>query len=295
MTMKKISVPRIILHIILIAMSLTYILPLILMVSISISSQSDISEFGYMLIPKRIDWQAYRLAFSNPQQIIQSYKITILFSVIATAGGMAVQSAMAYPLARSCYKLKNFTLKYLLITMLFNGGLVPSYILTTKYLHLGNSFWVYVIPSLFSAWNVILYKTFFQNLPDGLIEAAKIDGASEYSIYFRIVLPLSTPILATLGFTALVAKWNDWNTTLLYIRESNLYSLQYLLQKILRETEYLKSLSNTAEGALMGSDNLPSDTLKYAMAVLAAGPMLVIFPFFQKYFAKGMVVGSVKG
>lgn len=295
MTMKKISVSRIILHIILIAMSLTYVLPLILMVSISVSSQSDVSEFGYMLIPKHIDWQAYKLALANPQQIIQSYKITILFSVIATAGGMAVQSAMAYPLARGCYKLKNFTLKYLLVTMLFNGGLVPTYILTTKYLHLGNSFWVYVIPSLFSAWNVILYKTFFQNLPDGLIEAAKIDGASEYSIYFRIVLPLSTPILATLGFTALVAKWNDWNTTLLYIRESNLYSLQYLLQKILRETEYLKSLSNTAEGALMNSDNLPSDTLKYAMAVLAAGPMLVIFPFFQKYFAKGMVVGSVKG
>ena len=122
-----------------------------------------------------------------------------------------------------------------------------------------------------------------------------MDGASEYSIYFRIVLPLSTPILATLGFTALVAKWNDWNTTLLYVRESKLYSLQYLLQKILRETEYLKSLSNTAEGALMDSDKLPSDTLKYAMAVLAAGPMLIVFPFFQKYFAKGMVVGSVKG
>lgn len=293
--MKKISVSRIILHIILITMSLTYILPLILMVSISISSQSDIAEFGYKLIPKHIDWQAYKLALENPQQIIQSYKITILFSVLATALGMAVQSAMAYPLARNCYRLKGFTLKYLLITMLFSGGLVPTYILTTKYLHLGNSFWVYIIPSLFSAWNVILYKTFFQNLPDGLIEAAKIDGASEYSIYFRIVLPLSTPILATLGFTALVAKWNDWNTTLLYVRESKLYSLQYLLQKILRETEYLKSLSNTAEGALMDSDNLPSDTLKYAMAVLAAGPMLIVFPFFQKYFAKGMVVGSVKG
>ncbi len=294
--MKKINIPRIILHIILIALSLTYILPLVLMISISVSSESDIGMYGYRFIPANIDFEAYKLAFANPQQMIQSYKITFLFSIVSTLGGMLIQSLMAYPLARSCYKLKKFTLRYLLVTMLFNGGLVPTYILITKYLHLGNSFWVYVIPSLFTAWNVILYKTFFQNLPSGLIEAAKIDGASEYAIFFKMVLPLSTPILATLGFTALVAKWNDWNTSLLYIRDAKLYSLQYMLQRILREAEYLKSLeSDGASSALMDASERPVETLKYAMAVIAAGPMLVIFPLFQKYFAKGMVVGSVKG
>ena len=294
MKKNKMSVTRVLLHILLIAISLSYILPLVLMVSISLSTEADIAMYGYNMIPKQFSLEAYKLAFANPHQIIQSYKITFLFSILSVGGGMILQSLMAYPLARNNYKLKSISIKFMLITMLFSGGLVPTYIVITKYLHLGNSFWVYVIPSLYSAWNVILYKTYYQNLPNALIEAAKIDGASEYTIYAKVVFPLSKPILATLAFTALIGKWNDWNTTLIYIRDSELYSLQYLLQRILREAEYIKSLQNTAQAALM-ENNMPTETMRYAMAVIAAGPILVVFPFFQKYFAKGMVVGSVKG
>lgn len=293
--MRKLTVGRIFLHIILVLLSLTFIIPILLMVSISLSSESDIMKFGFQLIPKKIDLSAYKLAFANPKQILQSYKVTFLFSILSVIGGIFVQTAMGYSLSRTSFKPKKFTLKYLLVTMLFNGGLVPTYILTTKYLGLGNSFWVYIIPSLFLTWNVFLYKTFFQGIPVELIEASKIDGVSEYQIYFKIILPLSTPIIATLGFTALVGKWNDWNTTLLYIREPGLYSLQYLLQRILREAEYLKKLAESGEAVLINQENAPSENLKYAMAILAAGPMLVVFPFFQRFFAKGMVVGSVKG
>ena len=182
--------------------------------------------------------------------------------------------------------------------MLFNGGLVPNYILNTQYLHLNDTIWIYILPSLVGAWNIFIFKSFFQGLPDGLVEAAKIDGAREFQIYFKMIIPLSTPVIATIGFMGLVGKWNDWNTALLYIRKPELYSLQYLLQKILREAEYLKNLreSNAAAAAMLGGDEaLPAESMRYAMAMLAAGPMLIVFPFFQKYFSKGMVVGSIKG
>ena len=291
---KKISIGKIFLHIFMILLMCTYILPLILMISISISSEDAITQYGYTLFPKVFSLEAYRQSFRNPDQMFQSYKVTIIFSLATTVLAMLMQSLMAYPLSRPNYKFKGFLSKYLLVTMLFNGGLVPSYILYTQYLHLNDTIWVYIIPALGSAWNVIIYKTFFQGLPEGLVEAAKLDGASELRIFFRIIFPLSTPVLATLGFINLVAKWNDWNTTLLYIRDSKLYSLQFLLQKILREISYIKKLQE--EGStLIGADSMPEETMKYAMAMIAAGPMLIVFPFFQKYFSKGMVVGSIKG
>lgn len=293
--MKKISIGRILLHIFLILLSLTYILPLILMISISFSSESAIKEFGYTLMPKVFSLDAYKLCFRNPYQLLQSYKVTIAFAMLGTVLATLVQSLMAYPLSRRNFKLRGIITKYIFVTMLFSGGLVPAYILNTKYLHLGNSFWIYIFPGLMSAWNVIVFRTFFQGLPDGLVEAAKIDGAKEIMIFFRIILPLSTPVIASLGFMTLVGKWNDWNTSLLYIRDSKLYSLQYLLQRILREAEYVKNLQLSGESTMLSDKDLPTETMRYAMAMLAAGPMLVVFPFFQKYFAKGMVVGAVKG
>lgn len=291
----KITLGRVILHLFLIALSLTYILPLILMVSISVSSEQSIVEYGYSFIPKAFSLDAYRQAFANPQQIIDSYKVTAIFSIIATILAMLVQSLMAYPLSRANFKSKKFLTTYLFITMLFSGGLVPSYILNTQYLHLQDTIWVYILPCLTSVWNVIIFRTFFQGLPEGLVEAAKIDGAKEIQIFFRIIFPLSRPVLASLGFMYLVGKWNDWNTALLYIREPKLYSLQYLLQRILREAEFVKGLQETNSAGLITTDILPTESMRYAMAILAAGPMLIVFPFFQKYFVKGLTVGSVKG
>ena len=294
-TKKKIGIGGILKHMFMILLMFTYILPLVLMISISLSSEKSIVEYGYTLFPKAVSLDAYRQAFVNPEQLLQSYKITIIFTLVQTFLAILLQSLMAYPLSRPNYRLKRFVQKYMLVTMIFSGGLVPSYILNTQYLHLDDTIWIYIIPYLSSAWNVIVFRTFFQGLPDGLVEAAKIDGAREVEIFFRIILPLSTPVLATMGFMNLVAKWQDWNTSLLYIREADLYSLQYLLQRILRETEFIKNLQQTMAADLISTDSLPAESMKYAMAVLAAGSMLVIFPFFQKYFSKGMVVGAIKG
>ena len=178
--------------------------------------------------------------------------------------------------------------------MLFNGGIVPTYLLITKYLQLKNTYWVYILPSVASAWNLIVLRTNFQQLPDALVESAKIDGASEYRICFSIVLPLSVPAMATIGFLYFVGKWNDWTTCVYYINKPYLYSLQYLLQRILREAEFLKQLS-AEQAALEAGAQIPTESFRFAMAVLAAGPVLVIFPFFQKYFSKGLTIGAVKG
>lgn len=294
--MKKISFGKVLVHIFLIAMSLAYLLPLVLMISISFSSESAVNMYGYTLMPKVFSTEAYRRALANPYQIIQSYKVTIIFSVVQTILAILVQALMAYPLSRRGYALKKPVTIYIFITMLFSGGLVPSYILNTQYLHLNNTIWIYILPCLTNAWNVIVFRTFFQGLPEELVEAAKIDGAEELRIFFTIIVPLSTPVFASLGFMNLVGKWNDWNTTLLYCsRNAKLYSLQYLLQKILKEVEYVKGLQNTAAAALIDESDLPTETMRYAMAMLASGPMLIVFPFFQKYFAEGLTVGSVKG
>ncbi len=291
---KKITAGSVVLNALMILMSLGYILPILLMVSISFSSEQSVIDFGYQLIPKTWTLEAYQQALKNPYQIISAYRVTIAYTVLGTVLSILVQTLMAYPLSRSNYNKKKFLTVYLMITMFFSGGLVPSYILNTQYLRIGNSFWIYIFPGLMSAWNVILFKTFFKGLPDGLVEAAKLDGASEFLVYAKIIMPLSTPIIACIAFTTVLAKWNDWNTSLLYIRKSDLYSLQYLLQRIINEADYIKNLQGTAQAAMVG-ETLPSETLRYAIALLAAGPMMVVFPFFQKYFSKGLVVGSVKG
>ena len=290
----KISIGRIILNAVMIIISLGYILPILLMISISFSSEKSITDFGYQLIPNMWSTDAYKMIFKNPYQILNAYKVTIAYTALSTVLSIIVQTLMAYPLSRSNYNKKQFITVYLMITMFFGGGLVPSYILNTQYLHLGNTFWIYIFPALTSAWNVVLFKTFFKGLPEGLVEAAKLDGASEFMVYRRIILPLSTPIIACVAFTTVLGKWNDWNTSLLYIRRSDLYSLQYLLQRIINEADYIKNIQGTTAGALVGEE-LPAETMRYAMAILAAGPMMIVFPLFQKYCAKGLVVGSVKG
>ena len=211
----------------------------------------------------------------------------------ATALSVLVMGVMAYPLARPNFKLRKPFTFFVVFTMLFSGGLVPSYILNVQYLHLNDTMWIYILPGLISAYNLIIIRTNYKSLPNELIEAAKVDGAKELYICFKIVMPLCKPVLASVGFLFLVAKWNDWMTSLLYIHDAKLYSLQYLLQKILKESEYLKQLAET--GQLMGGEVFPSESFRYAMALLAAGPVLVVFPFFQKYFAKGMTLGGVKG
>lgn len=281
------------LHIIFLIMVLMYIVPFLMVISVSFTDEMSLIVDGYRLWPAKFSTKAYEMIFSDPTQIINSYRTTIIFTVVATFLAILIMGVMAYPLSRSNYKHRKFVTVLVLITMLFNAGMVPNYLLIVKYLKLNNTIWVYILPGLVGAYNLIVIRTNYRSLPKELTESAKIDGASEIRICFQIVMPLCKPVLASIGFLFMVNKWNDWMNSMLYITKPQLYSLQYMLQRILNEAAYLKQMAEA--GTLMGGEVFPTESFRYAMALVAAGPVLCIFPFFQKYFAKGMTIGSVKG
>lgn len=285
-------------HLFFILFSLIFIIPLIYIISASFSNEESLLMEGYKLIPAKFDLTAYKYVFANTTNLVDAYIVTAFSSVTATILSLLIMSSAAYPLSRNDFAGKGTVTFIIFFTMLFGGGTIPTYILITKYLNLGNTIWVYVVTSLCSAFNIIVIKTFFKGIAEAVIESAKIDGASEFRIFFQIVLPLSKPVLATIGLMVLLGKWGDWYTSLLYIRDQRLYTLQYLLQKVLREAEFIKQMAQEMPLGVevaVAADGTPTETMKFALCILAAGPMLVVFPFFQKYFAKGFTVGSVKG
>ena len=255
---KKIPTGQVVLHILFLLMVVMYIVPFLMVLSISFTDEVSLVRDGYHLIPRQFSLSAYKMVFSDPTQIFHSYRTTIIFTAASTFLAVLVMGVMAYPLSRPNYRFNRPVSFFVLFTMLFSGGMVPSYLLIVKYLHLNNTIWVYILPGLVSAYNLIIIRTNYKSLPVELIEAAKIDGAGELYICFKIVMPLCKPVLASIGFLFLVNKWNDWNTALLYITKPDLYSLQYLLQKILKEAEYLKQLAET--GQLMGGEVFPSES-----------------------------------
>lgn len=289
--------PSILIHLCFILGSLLFIIPFALVVSASFTDEQTLLAEGYKLFPSQFSLEAYRYVFRSPGQLIDSYQVTIIYSFLGTFLAVLIMSMMAYPLSRSNYKYKKIVMFFVFFTMLFSGGLIPTYIWNTRFLHLGDTIWIYILPNLVNAFHIIVIRTFFQGLPPALMESAKIDGAKELQIFFKIVIPLSKPVIATIALLTLLARWNDWNTALIYIKSKELYSLQYLLQKILREAQFVKDMADAAPVAGIDIDmsNLPSETIRFAMCMVAAGPMLVVFPFFQKYFAKGLTVGAVKG
>lgn len=271
------------------------IIPFLMLVSISFSSEKSVIEYGYGLIPKEFSLDAYKYVFKNPKAIIDAYKVTAIFSISKMVLAVVFTSMIAYPLSRRNLKGRRAISFYLYFTMLFGGGLVPTYILITQYLHLGDTMWVYILPGLVSPWYVFMMRTFFQDLPEEMIESAVIDGAGEYTIYAKFIIPLSKPVLATIGLMTFLAMWNDWYTSMLYINKQELESLQYLLQKIMLNLKLLQDSSMNPGASMVSLKDIPSETVRMAMAIVVAGPALVVFPFFQKYFVRGLTVGSVKG
>ena len=288
---KKQKSGQIVLNIVFILLAICYIYPFLMVISVSLTQETALYQNGYQLIPETISTLAYEMVFRNPDQMIRAYIVTIVFTLTATILSALVTSLLAYPLSRQNFIWKKPLSFLVFFTMLFSGGLVPTYLLLTKVLHLNDTIWVYILPGLVSAYNVMIVRTNYRSLPEEMIEAAKLDGASELRICFQIVIPLCKAGIASVAFLFLVAKWNDWMTSMLYIRNPDLYSLQYLLQRLLRETDFLR---NSVTGLDAGTTP-PLETLRFAMALVAAGPVLVIFPFFQKYFTKGMTLGGVKG
>lgn len=270
------------------------IYPLWMLISVSLSSEADISKYGYLLIPKKVDFSAYKYVFSNPTAIIDAYKVTFFFSVVAMALSVLLQSMIAYPLSKRTFKAKRGLSFYLYFTMLFGGGMVPTYILLTRYLHLDDTVWIYILPGLISPWNVFMMRTFFSQIPYEISESVLVDGGNEYIIYAKFILPLSKPVLATIALLTFLGKWNSWSESMLYINNPKLYSLQFLLQEIMQKVEMLQN-SNIGMNVQLDVSDIPSETARMAMAMVVAGPALIVFPFFQKYFVKGLTVGSVKG
>lgn len=269
--------------------------PFLLVVAASFSDERDILATGYKLIPKHFTWAAYEYVFKNPATLLRAYKVTTVFSVAATVLSVFFMSLLAYPLTKTDLKGRNVINFYIYFTMLFGGGLVPEYILNTQYLHIGNTIWVYILPGLISPWYTFMIRTFFKDIPNEICESALIDGAGEYMIFFKMIIPLSKPVIAAVSLFTFLARWNSWYPSLLYIDNPKLYSLQYLLQIMLKNIESMLDVSNSNVAVDVNLANIPAETVRMAMAVLVAGPALVIFPFFQKYFVKGLTVGSVKG
>lgn len=281
-----------ILNLVFIILCVIIIAPFLLIVGVSLSNEKDVLVDGYRFIPKHFDLSAYQYLFSNPSAIINAYRVTITYSVIATVLGVLLMAMFAYPLSQKELPKRKAISFMLYFTMLFSGGLVPTYILIANYLKLSNTLMVYIVTGLITPWYVFMMRTFFNDIPKEIIESALMDGANDFVIFWKFILPLSKPVLATIALFMFLAKWNDWNTALLYITDDKLVSLQYLLQKIMKNIELVRS---SEFAAATNVSDIPSETVRMAMVVVVAGPALVVFPFFQKYFVKGLTVGSVKG
>ena len=276
-----------------------FVLPLIVVISASFTSEQALTSGGFSLLPRDFTLDAYKSAFSSGTRVLRAYGVTIFQAVVGTVLSSLVAALAAYPLSRSNFRFRRPITVFIFFTMLFGAGMIPNYIIFAKYYKLADSIWIYILPGITGgAWNTMVFRTFFKGLPETLFEAAYLDGASELRIFFSVVLPLSTPVFASLGFMALVARWNDYTTSMIYIRNESLYTLQYLLQRMMDQAEFMKNLANNpmmSGSVSLDTSMLPSESLKFAMCVIAAGPMLVVFPFFQKYFAQGLTIGAVKG
>ncbi len=291
----KVNGASIVRNIILLCVSLACITPLILVISISFSNMQDIYEYGYRFIPRRIDFEAYKFILKEPKQLVDSYITSILMTVIGGSLSLVLTALIAYPMSRKDYIYRRPLSLYVVFTLLFNGGLVPWYILITQYLRLGDNFWVLVLPYLVHALYVIILRTFFATIPAEMIEAAYIDGANELKIFTNIILPMSKPALATVSLLIAFRYWNDWWLAMLFISSPEKRPLQYMLYTVMSNIEEMEKNFQYYASMQVGLEEFPKEPARMAMAVLAVGPMLFVFPFFQKYFAKGMTVGAVKG
>lgn len=284
-------------NLIFVIFSLTCIIPVLLVVSISFSSEESIREFGYSLIPKEVSMEGYTFLLKQGSMILQALGVSLFVTIVGTVLGVLLTTLMGYSMSRPNYKLKGLLTWIVFIPMVFNGGLVSTYFIVGNLLGLKNTIWALILPLVVSSFNVIICKTFFkQTVPDSLIESGKIDGAGQFTIFFRIVLPISLPLLATIGLFLCFAFWNDWYQSMLYIDEPKLKSLQALLQSILSNvTALAQQIANIGGDTAALIANMPQEAARMAIVVIIVLPIACAYPFFQKYFISGLTVGAVKG
>ncbi|WNR42894.1 carbohydrate ABC transporter permease [Paenibacillus roseipurpureus] len=267
-------------------------LPLVLIISGSFSNEEAILSKGYSLLPRQFDTRAYKFIFMNASQLFSSYRVTIFTTLTGTLLGLFITAMTAYVLSRRDFEWRNKFALYFFFTTLFSGGIVPWYILCVQYLHLNDTFAGLVVPMLLNVFNIIIMKSFMSEIPDAITESAKIDGAGDFLIFRTLILPLSKPVLATIGFFIALAYWNDWFLSYIFMQNEKYFTLQFTLYRVLSIAQALK---NTSTSVVTGQSVLPSETLKLAMTVVATGPILLVYPFLQKYFIRGLTIGAVKG
>lgn len=268
------------------------LIPFIMLLSGSFTSEHAIRFKGYGLLPREFTLKAYQLIFKNPASVLHAYGVTIFITAAGTSIGLLITTMAAYVISRKDFKPRNALSFFFYFTTLFNGGMISTYIFFIRYFHLKNSLWALIIPGLFNVFYMLIMRSFVSALPTALIESAQIDGAGEFRTFFQIILPLLKSGLATIGLFIALGYWNDWYNAMLYINSSSKFPLQYMLYNLLQKTEAIARIAGQAGIPVM---DMPSGSLKMAMAVVATGPIILVYPFVQKYFVKGITIGSVKG
>ncbi|WP_336774713.1 carbohydrate ABC transporter permease [Paenibacillus sp. MMO-58] len=294
MPAKRFSISQSLIVLVISLFSLSCLFPFIMVISGSLSTENDIINYGYTIWPKHVTFDSYRILLLGSNRIIDAYGISILVTVAGTILSVFVTSMGAYVMARRSFKYRNILSVYVIITMLFNGGLVPWYIICVHYLNLKDTLWALILPMLANAFNMFLIRNFMNSIPEEINESAKMDGAGEFKIFYRLIMPLSLPVLATVGLFVALSYWNDWFLGLMFVDKQELQPLQLLLRTLVSNVEFLKSSSN-ASAMQRISAQIPSESIKMALTVVTIGPIVFLYPFLQRYFVKGLMVGAVKG
>lgn len=266
--------------------------PFVLMIVSSFMNEKEIIAEGFKLFPRELTASAYEFLFRNPKKLMSAYSVTIFITVVGTLSGLLIMSMAGYVLSRNDFKYRNAISFFIYFTTLFSGGLVPSYILMVNYLGLKDNVLAMILPGVVSAWSIFLMRNFMKAIPDSLYESAVIDGAGDFRIYRQIFMPLATPSLATIGLFLALGYWNEWYNAMLYIQSQVKFPLQFFLQKIVTQANVQLLIQ---QGVVVNTSDLPSESIKMATAVMAIGPIILLYPFVQKYFVSGLTIGAVKG
>lgn len=287
---------QVILNIVFILLVIAAVAPFLLLLSSSLTEEATLVREGYNFFPKSFSLESYIYLFKSSTKILRGYGITVLVTLVGTTLSVLFTVMFAYPLSRKELPHRYLAAFFVFFTMLFNGGLIPSYMMWTQTFHVKNTLWALIFPGLLmNGFYIIMMRSFFSSsIPDALVEAARIDGCGEYGILFKIVMPLSKPMLATISLMVGLGYWNDWVNSLYYVTDEKLFSIQAILNTIITNIQFLTSGQSTAVQSTAAS-GLPSVGIRMAIAVIGVLPILCIYPFFQKYFVKGIVVGGVKG
>ena len=282
--------------VVMILLMLFCVVPLVLMLTVSLSSEASLVK-GYRFIPSAWSLDAYLFMWAKRATILRAYGLTIVITIVGTIISLIMTSMFAYPLSRKDFKPRNVIAFILFFTMLFNGGMVASYMVWTRLFHIKDSLWAYLLPgSLMGGMNVLLVRNYFNaNIPYSIIEAARLDGAHDWTIYSKIMVPLSKPIMITIGLFSALGYWNNWTAGIYYINNPKLYTIQVYLKKLMDSIQFLKTTDLSNEAVLLAQRSLPTESARMAVAIIALIPVLIVYPFIQKELIKGMVVGGVKG